>query len=168
MAVETEPEQHQIENGRRTGHPAELVLAELGGRRRRELRTPAMDLRLRNRERPEERFAGHAIVARGIVGRHAPLVSPEEIDRRPVQFFFPARDFLVRRAWRRPAGKGDEESSAGLDRLPGAAEELVGSAAGEGRRILEDEPFAQSFRQRRPSRSMNVFAATSGPIVPAG
>ena len=78
----------------------------------------------------------------------------------------------VGREGRRPAGEGDAEAPALLDRLGGADGEELGNAVGERHGRGEDRDLRLRHRarhygllQRRPSRARSSIAA-SGPHVP--
>jgi hypothetical protein len=127
-----------------------------------------VDVASRDDDSRKEGLPGHPKVAFGVARRNAPLVGPEELNGVPFDVGGPAGDLPMGRLGRLPARERDEKSAPRQERFSGASEELLRGAFGESIGIFENPLPAQSFRQCRPSFSRNVFAATSGPIVPAG
>src|SRR3954468_16753254 len=84
MAVGSEAEQDEVENGMLTEYFLYLRLILLRGNIRRQLAFDAVDITLRNQTRGEERFLGHEIFPLGVDRRNAGFVAEEYLHALPI------------------------------------------------------------------------------------
>ena len=139
MPVAAEAEEHEVEHGQLALgalERGERTQVPLVGRRRgaRPLfPVHAVHVDLRQRHVLEERVPCHAVVAGGIIRRHAALVAPVELDAAPGDLLAEllARQQAVESARGLAAAERDGEAAARRRRLLRRQGEQVGGAQGE-------------------------------------
>ena len=133
MAVGTEAEQDEVESGDGLCEElAEEVFILAGGAVGVTRAGEGVDLVGGDGDVIEEGFAGHAIVALGVVGGHAAFVGEEDMGLRPGEGVAPGGGGGV------AAGEDEGEAAAGGDGAVGLVGDDVGGGTGEGFEIGED------------------------------
>lgn len=95
-------------------------------------RLHAVNIRQRNGNAQQQLAAGHAVIARGIIGRDGALVAPEDVDLDPIDLTakLGGGQQAIEFARRGAAGKRHVEAAVAGDGLPGAVDKAPRGGAG--------------------------------------
>ena len=159
MAVGSHAQQEQVEaryvldlEGEESPQLALVVGGD--GRRRALLRADAVHVRGGDRRAVDQRLPRHAVVAVGVVGRHAALVAPEQVQRVPGHRVAQRRlgEQLVGAARRVPAGQRQGAAPACGDRLGHRAGDLIRNLVTQRLQVAGDD-HGPRFTHLRPRLS---------------